>query len=183
MKPAANDGPRVRLVVVAAVGRNGAIGAAGGLPWRLRTDLRHYRAITMGKPMLMGRKTFLSIGKALPGRESIVLSRGGFSAPGALVARDLKAALELAETRARAMGTDEIIVAGGADLYGQLIDRAGALRLTEVDLTPLADAFFPRIDPAVWRETARESHPAGPQDEAAFAFVDYTRRDCDPPCG
>lgn len=173
-----------RLVVVAAVGSNGAIGARNGLPWRLRTDLRRYRAITLGKPMLMGRKTFASIGRPLPGRETIIVTRDpDFAAAGALVARDLEAGLRLAAARAAAMVADEIIIAGGADIYAQLIDRADALRLTRVDLAPEADAFFPAVDPLVWREVARETHPASPEDEASFAFIDYIRRDREPGLG
>jgi len=173
-----------RLTLVAAVGRDMSIGADNRLPWRLRTDLRRYREITMGKPMVMGRKTFQSIGKALPGRETIVVTRdSGFAAPGALVASGLEAALALAATRARAMATDEIIIAGGADIYRQVIDRADALRITEVDLSPGGDAFFPAIDPAIWAETSRESHTAGPEDEAAFAFVNYVRRNPNPTAG
>ncbi len=178
------DAAPPRLVIVAAVGRNGAIGARDQLPWRLRTDLRRYRAITMGKPMIMGRKTFESIGKPLPGRETILLSReGGATADGVFVARNLEAALRIATDRARVMNTNEIIVAGGADIYAQLIDRADTLRITEVDLAPDADAFFPTINPALWREAGREIHPAGPEDEAAFAFVDYDRRERDTPLG
>jgi dihydrofolate reductase len=172
------------LVIVAAVASNGAIGARDELPWRLRTDLRRYRAITMGKPMIMGRKTFNSIGKPLPGRETIVVTRdAGFSAPGVFVARDIEAALALAADRAAAMGAGEIIIAGGGEIYNQLIERADSLRITEVALAPEADAFFPAIDPALWRERNRESHPAGPEDEAAFAFVDYDRRERDTAIG
>ncbi len=172
-----NARARPSLVVVAAVGRDGTIGAANQLPWRLRTDLRRYRQITMGKPMIMGRKTFQSIGKALPGRETIVLTRDtSFAAPGILVAGDAEAALALASERARATGADEIILAGGADLYAQLIGWADKLRITEVDLSPGGDAMFPAIDPDLWVELSREPRPAGPDDEAPFTFVDYVRR-------
>ena len=178
------DAPRPRIVLVAAVGSNGAIGARNGLPWRLRTDLRRYRAITLGKPMVMGRRTFESIGKALPGRETIIVTRNAaFTAPGALVANALPAGLALAAERAAAMGSDEIIIAGGAEIYAQTIPLGDALRLTEVALAPEADAFFPAIDPQAWREIAREAHPAGPEDEARFSFVDYVRRADAPPLG
>jgi dihydrofolate reductase len=175
---------RPRLVIVAAVGRNGAIGAGDELPWRLRTDLRRYRAITMGKPMIMGRKTFNSIGKPLPGRETIVLTRDpDFAIPGVFVGHDLEMALGLAADRARAMNADEIIVAGGGDIYRQLMPRADALRITEVDLAPAADAHFPPIDGRIWREISREAHSSGPEDEAAFSFVDYARHERDTPLG
>ncbi len=169
--------PRPRVVIVAAVARNGAIGAHDRLPWRLRADLRRYRAITMGKPMIMGRKTFQSIGKPLDGRETIVLTRDpGFAAEGAFVARDPAAALALGGQRAAALGADEIVVAGGGEVYALTLARADVLRLTEVDLAPAADAYFPAIDPAAWREASRESRPADAENEAAFAFVDYVRR-------
>ena len=174
--------PPPRLVIVAAVARNGAIGARNGLPWRLRTDLRRYKAITMGKPMVMGRKTYESIGKALPGRQTIVVTRDpGFAPADAITAADLPAALSAARRAAADMGAAEIIIAGGADIYAQMIAMADALSITEVDLAPEADAFFPPIDPALWRETAREPHDAGPDDEVAFAFVDYVRRERDGP--
>ncbi len=177
------SGPaRPAIVMVAALGRNRAIGARNGLPWRLRTDLRRYRDVTMGKPMVMGRKTFDSIGKALPGRETIVVTRDPqFAAVGVLVARDPEMALALAADRARAMGADEIVIAGGGEIYAGLMGRADILRLTEVELTPDADAFFPVIDQSVWRETARETHLAGPGDEAPFAFVEYRRSGLRPP--
>ncbi len=173
---------RPRLVIVAAVARNGAIGARNGLPWRLRTDLQRYKAITMGKPMVMGRKTYESIGKALPGRRTIVVTRDpGFAPADATTAPDLPAALLAAEGAAAEMGATEIIIAGGADIYAQMIGMVDALSITEVDLAPEGDAFFPHIDPTLWRETARAPHPAGPNDDVAFAFVDYVRRDRDAP--
>jgi dihydrofolate reductase len=162
------------LVLVAAVARNGVIGGKNRLLWRLSSDLKHFRTITWGKPLLMGRRTFASIGRPLPGRETIVLTRAvDFHAEGVLVAHDLDAAVALATRRGRAMGAAEIIVAGGGDLYAQLIGRAARLAITEVDLAPAGDAYFPKIDPALWREIGRLPHPAGPGDEAAFAFVDY----------
>jgi dihydrofolate reductase len=167
---------RALFVVVAALGRNRAIGARNGLPWRLRTDLRHYRDVTMGKPMVMGRKTFQSIGRPLPGRLTIVVTRdAGFAWPGVLTAGDPDAALALAADRAKAMGVGEAIIAGGAEIYARTIDKADILRLTEVDLAPEADAFFPDFDRAVWREAGRERHFAGPEDEASFDFVEYRR--------
>ena len=173
-----------RVTIVAAVGANGAIGMGDRLPWRLRTDLRRYRDITMGKPMIMGRKTFESIGRPLPGRETIVLTRDpSYAAPGVHVAHDPAAALRLGADRARAMGADEVVVAGGGDVYGRFIGAADAMRLTRVDLAPAGDAFFPDVSPDEWVETARESHPAGPEDEASFVFVDYARRGPKRPLG
>ena len=170
-------GSRLPLVLVAAVARNGAIGRGGRLIWRLRSDMRRFREITMGKPVVMGRKTWDSIGRPLPGRPVIVVTHNSrFAAEGARTCRDLDAALDEAGVLARGLGADEIIVAGGAELYRETIARASRLRLTEVDLSPEADAFFPPIDPSVWREIGREERQAGEQDEADFAFVDYERR-------
>ena len=164
------------LVLVAAVARNGVIGDKNRLPWHISSDLKHFRTITWGKPLLMGRRTYAAIGRPLPGRETIVLSRTtDFHAEGVCVAHDVESALALATRRGLAIGASEIMVAGGGELYAQLIGRAARLAITEVDLAPAGDAFFPPIDPAVWREVGRMAHPAGPGDEAAFAFVDYAR--------
>ena len=143
----------VRLVLVAAVARNRVIGANGGLPWRLSSDLKRFKALTWGKPLVMGRKTFESIGRALPGRDTVVATRDpAFAAPGVLVARELEAALHLAAERARATGASEIIVAGGGEIYAQTIGRAERLFITEVALDANGEAYFPPIDP---RQMAR----------------------------
>jgi dihydrofolate reductase len=164
------------LALIAAVARNGVIGAGDALPWRLSSDLKRFKALTMGKPLIMGRKTFQSIGRPLPGREIIVVTRDeGFASEGVEVARDIETALRLAETKARAAGVDEIIVAGGGEIYAQTIARAGRLYVTEVALAPEGDAHFPPIDPALWREVRREPGLRGPRDEADFAFVEYER--------
>ena len=125
----------------------------------------------------MGRKNFQSIGRPLPGRETIVVSRDpAFAPPGVIVAHELDAALDLASERARAMGADEIIVAGGGEIYAQTIERASRLFITEVALDAEGDVRFPPIDPGQWREVRREKGERGPRDEADFAFVDYERR-------
>lgn len=159
------------VVLVAAVARNRVIGNAGALPWRLPADLRRFKAITLDKPMVMGRKTFDSIGRPLPGRRTIVVTRDpAWSAEGVETARSLAAALAMAgEPR-----PDEIIVAGGGEIYAQALPLADRLRLTWVEAEPEGDALFPEVDPAQWRETARESHPAE-DGRPAFAFVDYDR--------
>ncbi|HME84645.1 MAG TPA: dihydrofolate reductase [Roseiarcus sp.] len=164
------------LVIVAAVARNGVIGGGNRLLWRLPSDLRRFKALTMGKPLVMGRKTFQSIGRPLPGRETIVLTRDTGLAPvGALVAHDLEAALALAQKRATAMEADAVVIAGGGEIYAQTIDRAERLAITEVAVEPEGDARFPPIDPAVWREVRREPGARGPKDEADFTFVEYER--------
>ena len=167
----------VPLVLVAAVARNGVIGADNRLLWRLSSDLKRFKARTMGKPLVMGRKTFQSIGRPLPGRDMIVLTRdSSFSPAGALVAHDLEAALTLAALRAAAMKADAVVIAGGGELYAQTLPRASRLAITEVALEPQGDVRFPPIDPAEWREVRREPGERGPRDEADFAFVDYERR-------
>ncbi len=166
----------VPLAIVAAVARNGVIGGNNRLLWKLRSDMHHFRAITMGKPMIMGRRTWDSIGRPLPGRETIVVTRDpSFQAPGAHVVQDPQAAIKVGQTLAEQLKSPEIVVAGGGELYGLLLDQCAALHLTEVDLEPEGDAFFPVIDPARWREVGRASHSPGPGDEAAFSFVDYVR--------
>jgi dihydrofolate reductase len=160
------------LALIAAVARNGVIGASGALPWRLSSDLKHFRAATLGKPLVMGRKTFQSIGRPLPGRTTIVVTRdSSFAAAGVAVAHDVNEALRLAA----AGGSSEIMVAGGGEIYLQTIDRAARLLITEVDLAPEGDARFPGIDPALWREARREPGVRGANDEADFAFVEYGR--------
>jgi dihydrofolate reductase len=144
------------LSLVAAVARNGVIGAKGGLPWRLSSDLKRFKALTWGKPLVIGRKTFESIGRVLPGRETIVVTRDPAFAPsGVLVAHELDAALDLAAERARAMGVGEIIIGGGAEIYAQTIARASRLFITEVALDAKGEARFPPIDPHDWREINR----------------------------
>ena len=168
------SGPVVALI--AAVAKNGVIGLGGALPWRLSSDLKHFKAATMGKPLVMGRKTYQSIGGPLPGRTIVIVSRDrAFTAEGALVAGDLGQALALAVAAARESGADEIVVAGGGEIYAQAIGRASRLHITEVDLAPEGDARFPTIDPDEWREASRWKGERGARDEADFAFVEYER--------
>lgn len=158
-----------KIVLVAAVARNGAIGVKGGLPWRLPSDLKHLRETTWGRPMVMGRKTFDSIGKPLPGRETIVVTRDqAFARDGVHVVRSIDDALALGASRAQAMGVDEIMVIGGGELYRATLDRADRIVLSEVDLAPEGDAFFPELDMTRWREVARKTPPRAEKDEAAF---------------
>ncbi len=164
------------VALIAAVARNGIIGSGGALPWRLSSDLKHFKAATMGKALVMGRKTYQSIGGPLSGRTVVVVTHDrAFTAEGVSVARDVDEALALAEAAARGAGADEIVVAGGGEIYAQTIGRASRLHITEVDLAPLGDARFPPIDPAEWREISRLKGERGPRDEADFAFVEYER--------
>jgi dihydrofolate reductase len=151
------------------------------MPWRLKSDMRHFRALTMGKPVVMGRKTYLSTSvKPLPARTNIVVTRdANFTAPGALVARSLEIALEVARGDALRRGSD-IMVIGGAEIYAQAMPLADRLEITRIHMNPQGDTAFPPIDPAVWREAAREPHPAGEGDEAAFDFVSYVKANTQP---
>jgi dihydrofolate reductase len=164
------------IVLIAAIAENGIIGRRNGLPWRLKSDLQHFRALTMGKPVVMGRKTFLSIGKPLPGRTSIVVSRDqNFAASGVVVAPALEAALAAARGDALRRGIDEIIVAGGAEIYAQAMADATRLAITEVHKPVDGDARFPAIDRDTWHEVDRIAQQPGADDEAAFSFVTYRR--------
>jgi dihydrofolate reductase len=165
------------VVLVAAVARNGIIGADNGLPWRMKSDLRHFRSATMGKPLVMGRKTYQSIGRPLPGRETVVVSRDrSFAADGIYVVDGVDAALSLADMIASRMGADEIIVAGGATLYAETIGRGDRLVITELDLDAEGDAAFPTIDRGVWREVSRQAFQRGEGDDAAYTVVVHERR-------
>lgn len=162
------------ITLIAAVARNGVIGADGGMPWRLSTDLKRFKALTLGKPLIMGRRTFQSIGKPLPGRTNIVVTRAeSFLHDGVLVAHTIDGAL-LAAGRAPG-GTAEICVIGGGELYRQTIDRAERLCITHVDAAPPGDTLFPPIDPGRWQAISQEVAPAGEKDSAATRFVVYER--------
>ena len=169
--------PQIPLVLVAAVAENGVIGRAGTMPWRLRTDLKRFRALTIGRPVVMGRKTWLTFGKPPAGRTSIVISRDPeFAAPGIVAAPSLEAALEVAEGDALRRAAAAIVIGGGADIYSRTISVAERLEITRVHARPQGDTVFPDIDPAQWRETARQEFPAGPDDDAPFTTLTYERR-------
>jgi dihydrofolate reductase len=162
--------PIVALVV--AMGDNRAIGRGGGLPWRLSSDMRYFRKVTMGKPIVMGRRTFDSLPRVLDGRLNVVLTRDeAFAAPGAVVAHDVEEALALARREAKRTGADEVMVIGGAELFHATLPQAGRIYLTEVKASPDADTWFPELDRREWREVSREDHAPGPKDDHAFSFV------------
>ena len=168
----------VAITLIAAIGENHVIGDEGRIPWRLPSDFAFFKSMTLGKPVIMGRKTFESIGKPLPGRETIVLTRdAGFAAAGTHVVHDLASALDLGQALGRRMGADSVVVAGGAQVYAEALPLVSRIHLTRVEAEPEGDAVFDAPDPARFRELAREAHPAGPDDEFAFAFVDFVRRD------
>ena len=156
------------LAVIAAVAANGTIGAGGALPWRLADDLRRFRALTTGHAVVMGRRTWQSLGRPLPDRQNLVVSRDrSFEAPGAEVAPGLDEALSLVRLPLPAF------CIGGAELYALALPRADLLYLTEIDRDFAGDVRFPTFDRAQWREVAREPHTAPPPDEFRYAFVIY----------
>ncbi|ODN70722.1 dihydrofolate reductase [Methylobrevis pamukkalensis] len=163
------------LSLVVAVAANGVIGADGDMPWKLSSDLKRFRRLTMGKPVVMGRKTFASIGRPLDGRTNIVVTRDdGFRPEGATVVSDLAAAL--AAARLSPGGDGEIMVIGGGTIYGQLIGDADRLYVTHVDAAPAGDTRFPAIDPDVWAVVSEEPIPRTERDSAEARFVVYERR-------
>jgi len=168
---------RIRLAMVAARGRNGVIGREGDLPWRLPSDLQRFKATTMGKPVLMGRRTWESLPKALPGRPNLVVSRDpAFRPKGAWAFSSLPAALAAGEAMARAMGAGEVSLIGGGVLYAALIEAADRLYLTEVDAEPAGDARFPAFDEAAFETAFEERVTRGPEDDYAFTVRILDRR-------
>lgn len=167
----------MEVVFVVAVAENGVIGAGGAMPWRLKSDMSRFKALTSGKPVVMGRKTFLSIRRPLPGRTNIVVTRdAGFRAAGAVVTHSVADAMAIATGDALRRFVTEIAIIGGAEIYAQCMDRADRLEVTEVHARPEGDTRFATIDPAVWQEEARIRNPAGPDDSADFSYVTYRRR-------
>jgi dihydrofolate reductase len=167
----------MKIVLVAAIGENNVIGRGGGLPWRLKSDLQHFRTVTLNRPVIMGRKTYESIGKPLKHRTNIVLTSDlGLIAPGAVLATSMNAAFAYARQDAAKRGLDEIMVIGGSDVFAAAMANAERLEITHVHASPEGDSYFPPIDPALWREVSRAEYPAGPNDDASFAVASYLRR-------
>lgn len=168
----------IPLALVVARARNGVIGRDGVLPWRLRSDLAWFKANTLGKPMIMGRKTWDSLPvKPLPGRMNIVLTRdGSFEARGALAFEDFSEALQTAREQAEDDGAAEVCVIGGTALFAMALPKARRLYLTEVETAPEGDAHFPPFDESGWTEVFAESHPAGEKDDHPFTFRILERR-------
>ena len=160
----------MRVSLVAAVARNGVIGRDGELPWRLPGDLRYFKALTLGKPVVMGRKTWESIGRPLPGRRNVVITRQpGYAADGAEVVSSPEAALSLLE------GEAEVMIIGGEAIYRAFLDRATRIYLTEVDADVEGDARFPDLGRSEWAETSREAGVPDERDEHAYRFISLDR--------
>jgi dihydrofolate reductase len=158
------------ITIIAAMDRNRLIGDGDRLPWRLPADLRRFKALTMGKPLVMGRRTHESIGKVLPGRRNVVLSRNpDYRAPGCDVIASLDDALAVCE------GVEELMIIGGAELYAEALPRAHRMHLTLLHASFSGDAWFPDYDGREWREISRDDHEADVDSPCAFSFVDLER--------
>jgi dihydrofolate reductase len=167
----------MEIVLIAAVAENGVIGANGAIPWHLKSDMQRFKAMTMARPVIMGRKTFISLKRPLPGRTNIVVTRdAAYRAAGAIVASSLQDACTVARGDALRRGANEIVVIGGAEIYNQCMSHADRLEITEVHLRPEGDTLFPTIDELTWADVSRSCHPAGRDDSAAFSYVTYRRR-------
>ena len=167
----------MEIVLIVAVAENGVIGAGGAMPWRLKSDLARLKALTWGKPVVMGRKTFVSIGRPLPGRTNIVVTRDlGFRADGVVVTHSFADAKLIATGDALRRFATDIAVIGGAEIYAQWMDSADRLEITEVHARPDGDTHFPAVDPTAWEEAARVRNPAGSHDSADFSYVTFRRR-------
>lgn len=161
----------MRISIVVAVSENGVIGTDNQLPWRLPDDLKHFKTLTMGKAIIMGRKTFESIGKPLPGRHNIVISRTpGLELPGCTVATSIDAALQAAGD------VSEVVLGGGGNLYAQMMDRVEVIHLTRVHTVIAGDVKFPVLDPKKWVLESEEFHPADERHPHAFTFQTLVRR-------
>lgn len=166
-----------RLILVAAVAENGVIGRDGQLPWRIPGDLKHFKQLTIGKPVVMGRLTWESMGGPLPGRTNIILTRAHhYRAEGATVVNDLEAALSLAAEQAVKAGVSEVAIIGGNAVFNETLPRAHRLEITEVHGSPEGDAYFPPFDRNEWKETRREGPLQGPKDSLSYSFVTYERQ-------
>jgi dihydrofolate reductase len=165
------------IVLIAAVADNGVIGADNAIPWRQKSDMRRLKAITINKPVVMGRKTFASLKRPLPGRTNIIITRDpAFRSPGIIATTSFEIARAIAQADASRRGARDIAVLGGAEIYAQFFGLADRLEITEVHAMPQGDTRFPAIDKNMWEEVARLRHEAGPDDNAAFSYVTYRRR-------
>lgn len=166
----------VRLSLIVAAAENRAIGLDGGMPWHISADLKYFKRVTMGRPVIMGRKTYESIGGALPGRANIVITRNAdYRLDDADVVHDVAAAIRKARVIAEIDGADEVFVIGGAEIYTQALAEADRVYLTEVAGDFPGDAFFPELAAKEWREVSREAHPPERPDGPAFSFTVLAR--------
>lgn len=161
----------IRLALVVAMAKNGVIGDKGALPWRISDDLKWFKKVTLGKPVIMGRKTFDSIGKPLPGRDNIVVTRSlSWNAEGVIRTRSVDEALSVARKRAAESGAGEVCVIGGAEIFGETLAKAGRIYLTEVEAEVAGDVKFPQFDRAGWAETPQGGCDKGPRNDFSCRF-------------
>ncbi len=166
----------MRIALMWAMAQNRLIGRDNKLPWYLPNDLKYFKRVTTGKPVIMGRKTYESIGKPLPNRTNIIVTRDtAFEAPGTKVVHSLDAAIELAEMEAEISGVEEVVVMGGGEIYAQALPRADRLYVTLVHAEVEGDAYFPEIDLTAYQEVAREDFPAEGPNPYDYSFVVYDR--------
>jgi len=167
----------MEIVLIVAVAENGVIGRNNAIPWRLKSDLQRFKAMTLNKPVVMGRKTFQSLRRPLPGRTNIVMTRDpDYRAAGAVATTSFESARAVAHGDALRRFATEIAVIGGAEIYAQWMGSASRLEITEVHARPEGDTHLAAIDLAAWEEVARVRNPAGPDDSADFSYVTYRRR-------
>lgn len=167
----------VAVAIIAAVAANGVIGKDNGIPWHLPSDFAHFKRMTMGKPLIMGRKTYESIGRPLPGRTTIVVTRQkDYQPKGVVVAPDLDAALQQAQHIATADRANEVMVAGGAEIYSQALPIADRMYITHVGVNPEGDSFFPAVDLNEWKEGGVINVTPNPKDSADFRIKVYRRK-------
>ena len=167
----------IDISFVVAIAENNVIGRDGGLPWRLSTDLKRFKTLTMGKPVVMGRVCYDSIGKPLPGRTNIVITRNpDFEPEGVIVVHSLEDALEEAFAEAERLGVNEICVIGGGVVYREAMKLATILHVTHITASIQGDTFFPAIDPTIWQAGEAEDVPAGEKDDFPTRFVTYRRK-------
>ena len=169
---------KVRITLIAAAGENGVIGRDGGMPWHLPADLAYFKRVTMGKPLLMGRRTYESIGRPLPGRLNLVLSRNPDYRPEGC---RRVGSLEEAVRQAVSSGARELMVAGGGGVYAEALPIADRVLLTRIHATPSGDTYFPELDPDEWEEVSREERPADDRNPVVLTFLELVRRR--PPAG
>ena len=165
------------IAMIAGVALNNVIGANGGIPWKIPSDMGFFKRTTMGKPIVMGRKQYETVGRPLPGRANIVVSRKpGYQPEGVIVVHSLEAGLAKAQEIAAADGASEVMVIGGGDIYAQAMPLADRLYISHVDLVPAGEIVFPRIDPTLWRVVDEPEVAASDKDSASFRVRVYERR-------
>lgn len=167
----------MEIVLVAAIGDNNVIGRGGQLPWHIKSDLQHFKRLTINRPVIMGRNTFESIGRPLPHRTNIIVTRDlSVRGSGGVIVTSIDAAFATARNDARKRNANEIMVIGGSNIFEKTMPMATRLEITHVHASPEGDRFFPDIDPEVWEQRSLREFPAGPGDDYPFATAVYVRR-------